>query len=81
MEASRATRPRQLHSREKELIYNVNKFFTDEKAYGDYLIHPSKAVARTAKATNVSERTVRRICSGINQARMTQESPEQPVFS
>lgn len=81
MEASRATRPHQLHSREKELIYNVNKFFMEERAYGAPLIPPSKPAARTARATNVCERTVRRICSGINQARMTQESPEPPVFS
>ena len=81
MEAARPTRRPQLRSREKELIYNVNKFFMDEKAYGEPLIPLSRATARTAKATNVCERTVRKICSSPNEARMTQASPDPHVFS
>ncbi|MPD03063.1 hypothetical protein E2C01_098681 [Portunus trituberculatus] len=72
----RATRLRNLHSREKEVIYSINKFCLEEKAKGAPIIDFSKAIARTARATNVNERTVRRICSGINQACET-----QPAFS
>ena len=64
-----------LHSREMELIYNINKYFSEEKACNGFIIPPSKAFARTAKATNVSEKTVQRICS-----KRTQTSPERPVF-
>ena len=52
------SRQRVLHSREKELIYNINKYFSEEKACNGFIIPPSKAFARTAKATNVSEKTV-----------------------
>ena len=74
----RVTRHRNLHSREKEIIYSVNKFCSEEKAKGAPIIDLFKATARTARATNISERTVRRICSGINQAC---ETLPQPVFS
>ena len=57
----RATRHRNLHSREKEIIYSVNKFCLEEKAKGAPIIDFSKATARTARATNVSERTVERL--------------------
>ncbi|MPC64697.1 hypothetical protein E2C01_058818 [Portunus trituberculatus] len=60
---------------EKEVIYSVNKFCL-EKAKGAPIIDFSKAIARTARATNFSEITVRRICSDINQACET-----QPAFS
>lgn len=79
--AATPTRSRVLHSREKELIYNVNKYFLEEKANRDFIIPPSRAVARTAKATNVSEKTVQRICSKVNKACVTQMSPEQAAFS
>ena len=71
----RATRHHNLHSQEKEIIYSVNKFCLEEKAKGAPIIDFSKANVRTARATNVSERTVRRICTGINQACET-----QPIF-
>ena len=80
MEATRS-RSRVLHSREKELIYSVNKYFLEEKANRGPIIPPSKPMARTAKATNVSQKTVQRICSAINKACDTQQSPEPPTFS
>ena len=69
------SRSQVLHSREKELIYNVNKYFAEEKACNGFVIPPSKATARTAKATNVSEKTVQRICS-----KQKRTSPERPLF-
>ena len=73
-----ATRSRVLHSWEKELIYSVNKYFLEEKATKDFILPSSRAVARTAKATNVSDITVKRICSKHNR---TCVSPEQPKFA
>ena len=69
------SRSKVLHSREKEIINNVHKYFLEEKACGGCIIPPSKAIARTAKAVNVSERTVKRICS---EERTT--SPEHPIL-
>ena len=56
-----ASRHSNLHSREKEIIYSVNKFCLEEKAKGAPIIDFSKANVRTARATNVSERTVERL--------------------
>ena len=78
---SPATSSRWLHSREKELIYNVFQFFSEEKANRGPIIPLSRAIERTVKATKVSEKTVRRICSGFHQASVTEKEPEQPVFS
>lgn len=44
------------------------------------IIPPSRAVARTAKATNVSEITVMRMCSEHNRDRVPKKSLEQPKF-
>ena len=79
--AATPTRSRVLHSREKELIYYVNKYFLEEKAMRGFIIPPSRAVARTAKATNVSEITVKRICSKHNRDCVTKRSLEQPEFT
>ena len=84
MEATKkspTTSSRWLHSREKELIYNVFQFFSEEKANREPVIPLAKVIERTAKATKVSERTVRRICSGSHQASQKEKEPEQPVFS
>ena len=64
-----------LHSREMELIYNVNKYFSEEKACNGFIILPSKASARTTKAANVSDKIDQRIC-----LKRKQTSPERPVF-
>ena len=52
-----------LHSKGEEIIYNVHKYFCEEQIRHDFLLPLNKAVANTAKASNVSERTVERICS------------------
>ncbi len=52
-----------------------------EKANKGPLLDPSRVVARTVKATNVSEATVRRICSSANEAHMTKRPLAHPVFS
>lgn len=65
-------RPTTSHSRVllKELIYNVNKYFLEEKANRGPLLPPSRATARTVQAIDVSERTVKRICSAINKVKL-----------
>ena len=73
--ATPRSRAKVLHSREKEMLYKVNKFFLEEKACNGFLIPPSQATARTARATNVSEKTVQRICS-----KRGRTSPERAVF-
>lgn len=70
-----------IHSQVKEIIYNVNTYFLLEKANGGVVLDPSKANARTAKATKVSESTVTRICSKWNRALDTQLPPPVPVFA
>ena len=78
MEATSATPTRSrrvLHSREKELIYHVHQYFKEEKACGGFIIPPSRANARTAKATNVCEKTDEKICS-----KRGRTSPERGVF-
>lgn len=42
---------------------------------------PSQALARTAKATNVSVATVKRICSKLNKKNDTVENAENPTFT
>lgn len=78
MDASSSPARRVLHSQAREIIYNVYKYFSDEKANGAPLIDISKALARAARATNISERTISRICTKArNDAK---EVPENPVF-
>lgn len=81
MDPAPTIRSHNLSAREKELIFNVNRYFLDEKANRGPIIPPTKAVARTARATRVSEQTVQRICSKPNRALMTQISPDPPVFT
>ena len=45
----------QLHSQAKAVIFNVNRYFLDEKDNGAPILPPSKVVARTAAATKTSE--------------------------
>ena len=81
MESTPATpRSSRLHSQAKEVIYNVNRYFLEEKANRGPLLPPIQALARTAKATKVSERTVRRICSKANQEWEKEDEHEKPVF-
>ena len=70
-----------LHSQAKKVIFNVNRYFLEEKANGAPILPPSKALARTAMATKTSERTVRRICSSINQSLHKEAAPETPTFT
>ena len=70
-----------LHSQAKAVIYNVNRYFLEEKGNGAPILPPSKAVARTAMATKISEATVRRICSGFNQSLDKEAAPQKPAFS
>ena len=69
-----------LHSKGKALIYKVNKYFLEEKNNRGPILPSSQAVARTAKATGVSEATVKTICSSYNKANKTELSPEEPTF-
>ena len=50
-----------LRSQTKEIVFNVNKYFQQEKAHGEIFDDIKKGVLRTAKATNFSESTVHRI--------------------
>ena len=70
-----------LHSQAKEIIYYVNKYFLHEKANRGPILDPSQALARTAKATNVSVATVKRICSKLNKKNDTVENAENPTFT
>ena len=70
-----------LHSREKKLVYDVYKYFLEEKANRGPIIDPSKAIERTAKATKLSTKTISRVCSQLHSASMTEAAPEPPVFS
>lgn len=58
----------------------MNRYFLDEKANKGPLLPPTQALARTAKATKVNERTVRRICTKPNQEWWTETEHKQPVF-
>ena len=80
MEGHTSPRSRVLHSQAKEIIYNVRKDFQDEKANRGPIIDPSKTVARTAKTTDVSERTVRRIYSTADKVFAKQNGQEEPAF-
>ena len=81
MDAHGSTSPYgQLHSQAKKVIYNVNRYFLEEKANGAPMLPPSQALTRTAMATKTSERTVRRICSAYNQSLDTEAAPETPTF-
>ncbi|MPC75338.1 hypothetical protein E2C01_069724 [Portunus trituberculatus] len=81
MEGSITNRGRPIHSREKELIYNVYKFFLEEKANRGPIIEASKAIERTAKAPKFSKRTIMRICSQLHKAAMTQVELDTLEFS
>lgn len=70
-----------LHSQAKAVIFNVNRYFLEEKDNGAPILPPSKAVARTAMATKTSERTVRRICSAFNQSLHKEVAPQKATFS
>lgn len=65
-----------LHSQAKEIVYNVHKYFQKEKECGGITDNVLKAQSRTAAATNVSERTVKRLCS---EGRSNQEN-DLPKF-
>ena len=77
---SRISCSRVLHSQAKEIIYNVHKYFKDEKANRGFIIDPSKTVARTAKAINVSKRTMRRIYFTVDKVFAKQNIPVEPAF-
>ncbi|MPC60769.1 hypothetical protein E2C01_054825 [Portunus trituberculatus] len=78
MDAHASTSPYgHLHSQAKKVIYNVNRYFLEEKANGAPILPPSQALTRTAMA---SERTVR-ICSAYNQSLNTEVAPDTPTFS
>lgn len=62
--AASPTHSRVLQSLGKEILFHVRKYFLEEKAKHDFVIPPSRAVARTAKSFNVNERTVH-ICLSI----------------
>lgn len=66
-----------LHSQAKEIVYNVNRYFIAEKANRGSLMDVNKVAARTAAATKLSESTVGRICSKLNQA-CKRSAPEEP---
>lgn len=70
-----------LHSQAKAVVFNVNRYFLDEKANRGPLLPPAKAIARTAQATKLSEKTVRRICSAYNQSFNRDPDPQEPTFS
>ncbi|XP_063847657.1 uncharacterized protein LOC135095928 [Scylla paramamosain] len=69
-----------LHSQARKVIFNVNRYFLEEKANGAPILPPSHALTRTAMATKTSERTVRRICSAHNQMLNTEAEPDTPTF-
>ncbi|XP_066950812.1 uncharacterized protein [Macrobrachium rosenbergii] len=71
----------QLHSREKAIVYKVNRYFQDEKANEGSMLSHKKALARTAAATGFSENTVKRVCSKLNEEWWVGSEHEQPVFS
>lgn len=52
-----------LRSQAKDIVFNVHEYFQKEKDYGGPTENVSKVNYRTALATKVSERTVKRICS------------------
>ena len=79
MEAS-PTRLGVLHSQAKQIIYNVNKYFIEEKNSRGLLLPITQAIERTARATNVGRRKVNRICGKHNQERRKQNEPEEPAF-
>ena len=68
-----------LHSQAKRIVYNTNRYFLEEKANRGPLLPPSKALERTAKACQISEKSVRNICSALNKAQDTDNDPEEPV--
>ena len=74
------SRSKVLNSQARNMVYQVNKYFLDEKANRGPLIDPSKATERTSRATNVCIKTVQRICSELNKLRNTQEEFQEPEF-
>lgn len=82
MERPAAATPQsaRLRSQAKEVIYNVNRYFLDEKANRGPLLPVTQALARTASATKVSQSTVKRICSKLNQQWETEDEHQKPVF-
>ena len=56
------TRSRHSNNQAKEIVYNVHQFFVEEKGNRYPVINPSQVMERTAKATNVSKSTIRKIC-------------------
>ena len=57
MDAHASTSPYgHLHSQAKKVIFNVNRYFLEEKANGAPMLPPSQALTRTAMATKTSER-------------------------
>ena len=53
----------------------------EEKANRGPILPPSKAIARTAKATKTSASTVKRICSAFNRSLDKEDAPQEPIFS
>ncbi|MPC22602.1 hypothetical protein E2C01_015619 [Portunus trituberculatus] len=70
-----------LQAQAKAIIFNVNRYFLEEKANRGPILPPAKAMARTAKAIKISEKTVRRICSVYNQSFNKDLVPLKPTFS
>lgn len=68
MEGSPDSQYRVLRSSTKELIFNVSEYFLKENASNGSLLPISNPIARTAKATNLSEKTVIEICSSFNKS-------------
>ena len=62
------------------MVYKVNRYFLQEKAFKGPLIDPSKALLRTSQATDVSVSTVKRICSKFNKVRHTPDEVPEPEF-
>ena len=61
-------------------MFNVNRYFQKEKANRGPIIDPSKAHKRTATATGYSERTVKRVCSNLNEEFDRQSIREELTF-
>ena len=82
MEGHRDTTPSYtvLHSQTKEFLFHLYTYFLKEKANGGPLIPISQARKRAAQASNTSEATVKRHCSGAKKKCDT-EPEYKPVFS
>lgn len=59
----------------------MNRYFLLEKVNRVPLLEDIKALKRTAHAAQVSEATVKRVCSKSNKTYDTVEAPEKPVFT